>query len=96
MDKTIQRACTFLRWHYPDQVMGFGYRFIRSQPRTRSTPFFIFPQRLIAFLLYLTVSKSQEINRFCGKNHIFLEILTNYFAFLIWIPVNKFCVFLFF
>lgn len=37
--------------------------------RVHAAPrFFIFPQRLIAFLLYLTVSKSQEINRFCGKN----------------------------
>jgi len=78
---------------------GYGFRislYPLSAAYTQHPVFFIFPQRLIAFLLYLTVSKSQEINRFCGKNHIFLEILTNYFAFLIWIPVNKFCVFLFF
>ena len=72
MDKTIQRACTFLRWHYPDQVMGFGYRFIRSQPRTRSTPFFYFPATFdCVFIIPDCFKKSRDQSFLREKPYIF-------------------------
>lgn len=62
----------FLRWHYPDQVMGFGYHAIRSQPRVRSTPIIRFPATFhCVFIIPTRPQKSRAAALLRKKTHIF-------------------------